>query len=270
MIRISVIVPCYNQAQYLDECLQSVFDQTYENWECVVVNDGSPDNTEEVVKKWLEKSTRFKYIFKENGKMSSARNAGIKIATGEWILPLDADDKISPKYMELAEKEFDKGYSVIYCEAEYFGVKKGRWNLREATLKNLAIHNLFFCSAFFKKIDWERVGGYDEKMIYGNEDYEFWIAILKDKETNNWGFKIPEVCFYYRVKVDSTYVRLITIKEREKEMNDYLSFKHAQFFIQQLGNFHQLYPSFISYNRILNNVYFKPLISILRFFRKLF
>ena len=63
---ISVIVPCYNQAQYLDECLQSVLEQTYPNWECIIVNDGSPDNTEEVAKLWIEKDKRFKYFWKEN------------------------------------------------------------------------------------------------------------------------------------------------------------------------------------------------------------
>lgn len=52
---ISIIVPCYNHAQYLDECLQSVFDQTYQNWECIIVNDGSSDTTEEVAQKWLKK-----------------------------------------------------------------------------------------------------------------------------------------------------------------------------------------------------------------------
>ena len=105
---ISVIVPCYNQAQYLDECLQPVLDQTYTDWECIIVNDGSPDHTEEVAKKWLKKDPRFKYIHKENGGLSSARNAGITQAKGEWVLPLDADDKIGNLYLELAEKEFSK------------------------------------------------------------------------------------------------------------------------------------------------------------------
>ena len=100
MTLISVIVPCYNQAQYLDECLQSVLDQTYTDWECIIVNDGSPDHTEEIAKKWVEKDARFRYLFKENGGLSSARNAGIEIAKGEWILPLDADDKIGNQYLE--------------------------------------------------------------------------------------------------------------------------------------------------------------------------
>ena len=101
---ISVIVPCYNQAQYLDECLQSVLDQTYQNWECIIVNDGSPDHTEEVANKWLEKDPRFRYIDKENGGLSSARNAGLKEAKGEWIQFLDCDDKINTISFELLTK----------------------------------------------------------------------------------------------------------------------------------------------------------------------
>lgn len=75
---ISIIVPCYKQAHYLGEALQSVLEQTYENWECIIINDGSPDNTEIVAKKWIEKDVRFRYLYKENGGLSSARNAGIK------------------------------------------------------------------------------------------------------------------------------------------------------------------------------------------------
>ena len=60
MPKISVVVPCYNQAQYLDECLQSVLDQTYTDWECIIVNDGSPDHTEEIAKKWVEKTSALK------------------------------------------------------------------------------------------------------------------------------------------------------------------------------------------------------------------
>jgi len=158
---ISVIVPCYNQAQYMDECLQSVLDQTYQNWECIIVNDGSPDDTEEVALQWTEKDTRFIYLKKENGGLSSARNAGIEIAKGEWILPLDCDDKIGSQYLELASAQFDKDYTIIYCEAEFFGDKEGKWELPVTSIKELAIQNTIFCSAFFKKLDWVLVGGYE-------------------------------------------------------------------------------------------------------------
>ena len=90
--KISIIVPCYNQAQYLPEALQSVLNQTYENWECIIVNDGSPDNTKEVAQEWVKKDSRFIYLYKENGGLSSARNAGLDLAMGDYIQFLDADD----------------------------------------------------------------------------------------------------------------------------------------------------------------------------------
>lgn len=113
MPEISVIVPCYNQAEYLDECLQSVLDQTYPDWECIIINDGSPDNTEEVAKKWTYKDSRFKYIKKENGGLSSARNAGIKVAKGEWIQFLDCDDKITNEKFEESNLYFETKDLII-------------------------------------------------------------------------------------------------------------------------------------------------------------
>lgn len=105
---ISIIVPCYNQAEYLDECLQSVLDQTYYNWECIIVNDGSSDNTEIVAQQWLNKDGRFKYSAKENAGLSLARNTGIANTNGEFILPLDADDKIGKDYCTKAIEVFSK------------------------------------------------------------------------------------------------------------------------------------------------------------------
>lgn len=98
---ISVIVPCYNQALYIDECLQSVYDQTYPNWECIIVNDGSSDNTEEIAKEWVRKDSRFEYVYKENGGLSSARNAGLDISKGEFVYFLDSDDCVDNKVLEI-------------------------------------------------------------------------------------------------------------------------------------------------------------------------
>ena len=89
---VSIIVPCYNQARYLPDALASVASQTYPHWECIIVNDGSLDHTSEVARQWLEKDDRFKYVEKQNGGLSSARNAGLKVAKGEYIQLLDADD----------------------------------------------------------------------------------------------------------------------------------------------------------------------------------
>ena len=115
---VSVVIPCYNQAIYLSEALDSLLQQTYQNWEAIVVNDGSPDDTENVALGYVEKDKRIKYLCEENAGPSSARNMGIKYAKGEFILPLDADDLIKPEYIEIAIDTFDKNPSIklVYCQ----------------------------------------------------------------------------------------------------------------------------------------------------------
>lgn len=237
---ISVIVPCYNQAQYLDECLQSVLDQTYQDWECIIVNDGSPDNTEEITKQWTEKDARFKYLYKENGGLSSARNAGIEMAKGKWILPLDADDKIGKQYLELAEKEFDKGYTVIYCEAEFFGEKSGRWEVPNFTKKELAFHNIIFCSAFFLKDTWRLANGYDINLRHGWEDWDFWVSCLKQPVSTT--FRIPETCFFYRIKENSMIANFHQANSLNNRIYtlDHIYHKHDDFFRRELGFYQDL------------------------------
>jgi glycosyltransferase involved in cell wall biosynthesis len=226
--KVSIVVPCFNQAEYLSEALQSVLEQTYENWECIIVNDGSPDNTKEVAQEWVKKDSRFIYLYKENGGLSSARNAGIAIAEGEFILPLDADDRIGKDYALLAMKVFqeDADLKLVYCKAEKFGEESGSWDLPEFSLFNLARRNMIFCTAFYRKIEWERVGGYDVNMIYGLEDWEFWIAILK----NGGEVKCLDVVgFYYRVKSISMANRINV--EEVKFSKDFVSKKHIDFIL---------------------------------------
>ncbi|CAI2765397.1 glycosyltransferase family 2 protein [Flavobacterium collinsii] len=231
---ISIVVPCYNQAQYLNEALQSVSDQTYENWECIVINDGSPDNAEEIAEEWIAKDQRFKYYYQKNKGVSSARNLGITNSTGKFILPLDGDDKIAKDYIKQAVEAFenDESLKLVYCKAEKFGDESGIWNLIPFSLKKLALDNMIFCSAIYRKTDWELTGGYDNTMLEGLEDWEFWISLLK-----NGGnvLCLSTVGFYYRIKLVSRQKKLdATIKEK---LFNYLSIKHADFFVEHLGSF---------------------------------
>ena len=212
--KVSVVVPCYNQAQYLDEALQSVLNQSFTDWECIIVNDGSTDNTETISNKWVKKDSRFKYLFQDNAGLSSARNLGIKNANSEFILPLDADDKIGENYLKLAYQAFqeNKDLKVVYCEAKKFGDSNELWKLLKFSLYNLSRKNMIFCTALSRKKDWETVGGYDVNMIHGWEDWEFWISMLK-----NGGLvkKIESVQFYYRVKNHSMLKAMNDEKTRQ-------------------------------------------------------
>ncbi|WP_313027224.1 glycosyltransferase family A protein [Soonwooa sp.] len=232
---ISIVVPCYNQAHYMDECLQSVLDQTFQNWECIIVDDGSPDNTEEIALNWVEKDKRIRYLKKINGGLSSARNEGIKMALGQWILPLDCDDKIATRYLEIASKEFKNGYTIIYCLADYFGKKNEAWILPQYSHQQMCQQNIIFCSAFFEKKSWEKVGGYDTNMIFGLEDWDFWLSILDENSTVK---KIQYKGFFYRIKDSSMLTNLQS--DRLNLMKKMIFKKHHIFIENYLGSYYDI------------------------------
>lgn len=196
---ISVIIPCYKQAEYLPEALDSLMAQTFGEWEAIVVNDGSPDNTEEVALAYAAREPRIKYLSLENGGVARARNRGIDMAQGEYILPLDADDTIAPTYLEKAKAAIDKDptLKVVYCRACFFGDKSGPWEVGYKDFKSLLAVNSIFVSALFRKADTKAIGGFDEAMTFGHEDWDFFIRLL---DGENRVYQIPEILFNYRIK----------------------------------------------------------------------
>jgi len=210
---VSVIVPCYNQAPYLGEALDSVLAQSYPNWECIVVNDGSTDNSEAVAREYCAKDPRIRYVVKQNGGLSSARNFGIKASRGLYILPLDGDDRISSIYVEKAVEALKghKDVMVVYGRAEFFGTVNKPWEMGPYDFRSLLIQNLFYCTALYRRVDYDKTKGYDESMRDGYEDWDFWIQMLKH------GGKVHQlsiVCFYYRQKEVSMFRDLLKDKER--------------------------------------------------------
>ena len=196
---ISVIVPSYNQGAYLAEALDSVIAQNYTNWECLVMDDGSTDNTKEVALRYETIDRRIKYHWYVNGGVSAIRNRGLEIAKGEFILPLDADDKISSRYMELAIEVFrcKPETLIVYGMAQLFGKAKGEWKLKCYDYNNLKYENMIYCSFFCRKSEFERIDGYDESMLRGLEDWELLLRLLTSKSIV---YQIPELCFFYRIK----------------------------------------------------------------------
>ncbi|HPZ10642.1 MAG TPA: hypothetical protein PL110_21310, partial [Candidatus Eremiobacteraeota bacterium] len=120
---------------------------------------------------------------------------------------MDADDKIGHEYMEKAVKILDKDseIGIVYSRAEVFGSEQSEWNLPDYSPERILLENMIFASGFFRKKDWERVGGYRSVMKYGCEDWDFWLSLIEIKKKV---YRIPEVLFYYRVRKDSM-VRLI-------------------------------------------------------------
>ncbi|MDR1881225.1 MAG: glycosyltransferase family 2 protein [Prevotella sp.] len=213
--KISIIVPCYNQDKYLPDTLQSVLNQDYANWECIIVNDGSPDNTEEVAGLWTAKDNRFRYFKKENGGLSDARNFGIKHASGEYILPLDSDDKIGPQYTSEAMDVFrnDPEVKVVYSNLVLFGTKNRKFRTPDFDYKKLFEENLIFCSGIYRKSDFLQTPGYNTNMTGGLEDWDFWLGFIKKDDKV---VKLEKYHFYYRIKEVSMLSSL------DKEQNERL------------------------------------------------
>ena len=196
MAHISVIIPCYNHGKYLSEAIESVLASTLKDWEIIVVDDGSSDNTEEVAKTYL-KDKRIHYLYQSNGGLPKARNYGISIASGKYILPLDADDKIDSTYLEKGVSFLDNHpeYTLFYCNIRYFGMDSSTHCVYYTNYRRQLITNQIIGPSIYRKKDWERIGGYDESYTRGAEDWEFWIRLLYP---NKKVYKTEEFLHFYR------------------------------------------------------------------------
>lgn len=198
MNKVSVIMPCYNDGQYIMEAIDSVRQQTYKDWELIIVDDGSDDEeTIRIIDSIQDENIK---IYHTNHlHPAGARNYGIERANGIYILPVDSDDKIEKTYMEKAVKKIESNdkIGVVYCEADLFGEKTGKWQLPQYSFDKMLLDNIVFVTALFYKKDWESVGGFNTNMEAGMEDYDFWLGIL---ELGKEIYQIPETLFHYRIK----------------------------------------------------------------------
>lgn len=112
---VSIVIPCYNAEKYLDECIESICNQTYKNLEIILLNDGSKDSSKEILDKWAKKDKRIRAIHKENSGVSSTRNMGIDLATGDYIMFIDSDDYIKPETIEFFIKNSNKNTDLVIC-----------------------------------------------------------------------------------------------------------------------------------------------------------
>ncbi|MDP4286100.1 MAG: glycosyltransferase family A protein [Bacteroidota bacterium] len=247
-IHVSVIVPCYNYAHFLGEALDSVLAQTYSQWECIIVNDGSPDNTEEVALRYCEKDARFKYHYKENGGHSSARNLGIRRSSGKYILPLDPDDKIAEYFLEKAVIVLDKSSSVkIACfQTQLFGDLSQIIKMPAYDLRSLLIVNYLVNTCMFRRSDFEQTKGYDETML-GFEDWNLWIDLLKNGGAVE---ELPLTGYHYRKKEVSVFNTFL--KDRKRVYRDLL-----KLYMNHIDIYEKYFPSpiqLIQENQKMNRV----------------
>lgn len=230
MRKVSIIIPCYNQENYIEESITSALNQTYPNTEIVCVNDGSTDNSGEIIKKFAEKYKNIVFFDEtENKGLVFARNLAIEAAQGEYILPLDADDKIDATYVEKAIKILEENpkVGIVYCRAKLFGSKNKIWKLPDFSKEEILYANSIFCSAMFRKSDFQKAGGYKTCMSLGCEDWDLWLTFI---EMGFEAYRIDETLFFYR------QVRHRTITDCARENYDEICTQmiknHLQLYLQ--------------------------------------
>lgn len=220
---VSIIIPCYNKAQFLGETLDSVAVQSYPNIEVVVVDDDSPDNTREVVEIYKGKMTNLVYIHQANQGPSAARNNGIRASRGEYVMALDADDRLAPTYVERCVKYLENHpeCKLVYSKADMFGTQNGPWNLPEYSFEKLLWDNMINYCALYRRKDFPSCG-YNTNMVKGLEDWDFWITFLHPEDKVH---RIDEVLFHWRTQPVS---RTFDAEQHERELMRQIYHNHKE------------------------------------------
>lgn len=202
---VSIVIPCYKQAHYLKDSVGSVLAQTHQHWELIIVDDGSPDDTAVAAQQLInENPTRkIRLVRKPNGGLSDARNAGVAVAEGAWILPLDCDDILAPTYFE---KAFELAMNIptgnlVYANLQQFGAGNDQWIPHDFNMSKLMARNLFPYASMYKKELWTRSGGYERALPWAGEDYSFWLSCGK---LGIRPLRIWDRLFLYRISAEGS------------------------------------------------------------------
>lgn len=195
--RVSVIVPCYNLGQYLEEAVSSVLEQTYQDFEILVVDDGSTEKaTQTILADYSRPKTRV--IRTVHAGLASARNTGIANASGTYLCALDADDRLDRSFLETLVRVLDDDASLTFssCWLRTFGEEAWEWMPSTCDLPGLLWENTVLTAALVRKDAVLAVGGYDTGMPeQGDEDWDLWLTLV---ERGCRGTIVPKVLFNYR------------------------------------------------------------------------
>ena len=252
MPKVSVIIPTYNMSRFISDAVESVLNQTYQDYEIIIVDDGSTDGTKAIVKKHIDQCPdKVRYIYQENKGLAVARNTAIKNAGGEFIALLDADDKYCSHRLEEGIKVIESHQHIGLVHANVTRISEEGEHILTPKRNKRVLSGYIFNDLFIRKADiscptvllrkecFDRVGLFDENLTrLGCEDREAWLRIAREYKVEY----IDEVLAYYR------YVKSGMSKNREK-MTKARYYVVDKFYLEQtinktlrrvaLGNIHR-------------------------------
>jgi len=222
---VSVIVPCFNGGRFLDGLCASLAAQTFRDFETVIVDDGSTD--QETLQKLASLDPSIRVQRQENRRMAGARNAGVGLARGEFVLPLDCDDRLDPSFLaetvavlRAAPPEVGFAFAHVQLAGDMDGVMPRHFN----RFDQLFLNQLPYCM-LIRRSAWAAAGGEDETMLDGGEDWEFSIRLLS---AGFRGAEIAKPLLVYRVSLDGTLMSRTA--RRHGTIWRYIRAKHADLY----------------------------------------
>jgi glycosyltransferase involved in cell wall biosynthesis len=216
MGKVSVVIPCYNHGQYIDEAVDSIVNQTFQDIEIIVVNDGSTDPLTNEKLRYYDKPKTTVFHTQNQG-LAATRNYAIREKVqGEYIFVLDADDYVDNTFLEKGVQVFEQQSKVgiISCGIKYFGVEERKVIPEGGDVRLFVGKSGIVGSAFFRRVCWEQAGGYNEQ-IEAYEDWDFYLRVTK----HGWLLHIiPEYLLHYRqhhssMRIEARAIRPHLIRE---------------------------------------------------------
>jgi glycosyltransferase involved in cell wall biosynthesis len=254
MPKVSIIIPTYNRANFIGETIQSILNQTFQDFEIIVVDDGSTDNTKKIIDGFIKQSEKIKYLYQNHcGRPSIPRNYGFKISTGKYLAFLDSDDLWLPKKLEKQINVLEKNINVGFVDCkniiinEFGSEIKGSYKFpiyNGDVFRELLKSNIILTpgSVIIKRDVIEKIGNFDESLL-SLDDWDLWIRISK-----YYGFAyINEPLFKYRVHINNVTA---TLPQRnaeeqiiyifEKHKNDYKDAQPDYYYkgLRETGSFY--------------------------------
>ncbi|MGH9819648.1 MAG: glycosyltransferase family 2 protein [Pyrinomonadaceae bacterium] len=234
--KISFVIPCYNDGRFIRDAIESVEKCPYGLYELIIVDDGSTDEqTTATMQDLVERS--YNVIRQDNKGLAAARNAGISASSGEYILPLDSDNKIRPEFVVEAVRILDQNHeiSVVHGDFQYFGLIDDLCKIAPFDIRKMMYSNYIDACALYRKDVWAACHGYDEKMpVMGVEDWEFWLhAYTKGARF----LHLEMVAFDYANRPDSM-LQNTKLKENWQVSEEYIYRKYAALAKEYYQDYH--------------------------------
>jgi glycosyltransferase involved in cell wall biosynthesis len=282
MFLVTTIIPCYNQGQFLQETLESVYHHT--DWECIIVNDGSYDSTEEIALDWCKKDSRFIYFKKENGGLSSARNAGLQLSKGVYIQFLDSDDLLAPDKLFFSVKLFDADTTldVVITDYNMLDIKNSQikppiYNISNVHFNFDTIVNQWDIDftipihcALFKK---SSMGNLQfNEILKAKEDWLFWIQFFKKSDNVTFinqqlvSYRLHEKSMTHSASymVESQSLALVLIKEELSRA------QYELFLLKRLNFYKQKYlDNAFKYSNLKNSLTYRFALKVKLVFKNI-